>query len=409
MKKTCMLEKIKQTFLLRKEPSWLIDLRLQALARLLESDFFQKEGMDFFDKVSDPPVLKEMDPSPRLMQLGSRNLYEQLPMELINQGVIFTNFLDSIKRHEKLVKDYWQAKIELFESNQKLAELVAFVNSGAFLYVPKNVEITLPMEYFWVKSENSEIPIYVSILILVEEGGRVNYVERLQSVEKSGNLPIFLHFFSEVIAKKGAKVNFWANETLNQQVKAYIWRFGKLHQNAQVNWQINALNNGDTDLKVKVDLVEEGACTTVKIAGISSGQQEQKIKTQVRNCARHSAGKIVQHGVVQDQGKLLFEGVGKIQKEAKGAISKQEIRVLMLSDKAQAKVNPILLIDEDEVTAEHAASIAHTDEEAMYYLMSRGIKRKQAVHLLIRGFLDLGRPSFFKSEWAEVLEGKLNV
>jgi len=412
MKKNSMQEKIRQTSLLREEPSWLVDLRLQALTKILEANAFHKEDIDLFEAKKNV-LLTEVDPSPRFMQVGAQNVYEQLPRELIDQGVIFTNFQDAIKKYEGLVKNYWQAKSELFAENLKLAELVAFMDSGAFLYVPKNTEITLPVEYFWVKPDKSSVPVYSSVLLLAEEGAKVDYVERFQSVEKSGDQPVSLYFFIEVIAKQGAKVNLWANETLDRSVNADIWRVGAVYQDAQINWQINALSNGDTDLKVEVDLVEEGACTNVKIAGIVSGKQKQKIQTQVRNHVKYSEGKIIQHGVVLDEGKLLFEGIGKIQKGAKGAVSKQESRVLMLSDQALAKVDPILLIDEDEVAAGHAASIGRVDEEAMYYLMSRGINKEEAMHLLIRGFLDSGMPLFsdylLKSEWTEAVKRKLNV
>jgi Fe-S cluster assembly protein SufD len=219
----------------------------------------------------------------------------------------------------------------------------------------------------------------------------------------------------EVVAREGSKINFWANETLDAKVKAHIWRVGQLYHDSQVNWQINALSNGNVNLKLEVDLLGEGACTNVKIVGISSKKQEQKIQTQVRNCAKYSKGKIVQHGVVLDEGKLLFAGTGEIQKEAKEAISKQESRVLMLSDKAYGKVNvnPFLLINEDEVTAEHSASIGRVDEEAMYYLMSRGVAKEEAIHLLIRGFLESVGASFsdleLKNEWTEAVKRKLNV
>ena len=69
------------------------------------------------------------------------------------------------------------------------------------------------------------------------------------------------------------------------------------------------------------------------------------------------------------------------------ASAQQESRVLMLSDKARSDANPILLIDENEVTAGHAASIGQVDPEDMYYLMSRGLDQETAERLVIRGFL----------------------
>ena len=82
-----------------------------------------------------------------------------------------------------------------------------------------------------------------------------------------------------------------------------------------------------------------------------------------------------------------MNGIGKIHKNAKLADAQQENRLLMLSDGARGDANPILLIDEFEVTAGHAASIAQVDQEQLWYLMSRGIPLIQAKFLVIRGFL----------------------
>ena len=109
--------------------------------------------------------------------------------------------------------------------------------------------------------------------------------------------------------------------------------------------------------------------------------------TRVTNYGCHTVGHILQHGVILERGTLTFNGVGHIVKGAKGADAQQESRVLMLSDKARSDANPILLIDENDVTAGHAASIGQVDPEDMYYLMSRGIDKETAERLVIRGFL----------------------
>ncbi|MFX3799872.1 SufD family Fe-S cluster assembly protein, partial [Streptococcus suis] len=72
---------------------------------------------------------------------------------------------------------------------------------------------------------------------------------------------------------------------------------------------------------------------------------------------------------------------------AKGADAQHESRVIILSDKARSDANPILLIDENEVTAGHADSIGQVDPEDMYYLMSRGLDQATAELLVVRGFL----------------------
>ncbi len=84
---------------------------------------------------------------------------------------------------------------------------------------------------------------------------------------------------------------------------------------------------------------------------------------------------------------LIFNGIGHIIHGARGAEAQQESRVLMLSTKARGDANPILLIDDNDVVAGHAASVGRVDEQKMYYLMSRGVDKKTAERLVIRGFL----------------------
>ncbi|MEE0126268.1 MAG: SufD family Fe-S cluster assembly protein, partial [Enterococcus faecalis] len=146
---------------------------------------------------------------------------------------------------------------------------------------------------------------------------------------------------------------------------------------------------------------------------ISAGKQTQGIDTRVTNKAPHSIGHILQHGVIRERGTLTFNGIGHILKGAKGADAQQESRVLMLSDKARGDANPILLIDENEVTAGHAASVGRVDPEEMYYLMSRGLRKEEAERLVIRGFLGSVITAIpvkeVQNEFVEVIEGKLNA
>ena len=90
---------------------------------------------------------------------------------------------------------------------------------------------------------------------------------------------------------------------------------------------------------------------------------------------------------MKESSTAIFNGIGKIEHGASKSNAEQESRVLMLSEKARGDANPILLIDEDDVTAGHAASVGRVDPVQLYYLMSRGITQKEAERLVIHGFL----------------------
>ena len=117
------------------------------------------------------------------------------------------------------------------------------------------------------------------------------------------------------------------------------------------------------------------------------GTQKQNFTTQVIHWGKNSDGQILKHGVMKDSASSIFNGIGKIEHGATKANAEQESRVLMLSPKARGDANPILLIDEDDVTAGHAASVGRVDPVQLYYLMSRGITKQEAERLVIHGFL----------------------
>ena len=211
-------------------------------------------------------------------------------------------------------------------------------------------------------------------------------MERLETYGE-GAVPATANITVEVIAQAGAQIKFSAIDRLGQNVTAYISRRGKLDNDAMIDWAIGVMNEGNVVADFDSDLYGKGSHADMKVVALSSGKQVQGIDTRVTNYGCNSIGNILQHGVILEKGTLTFNGIGHIIKGAKGADAQQESRVLMLSDQARSDANPILLIDENDVTAGHAASIGQVDPEDMYYLMSRGLDKATAERLVVRGFL----------------------
>ncbi len=84
---------------------------------------------------------------------------------------------------------------------------------------------------------------------------------------------------------------------------------------------------------------------------------------------------------------MVFEGIGKINKNMKRSIARQSNKGIVLGENSRLEANPLLLIDEYDVVASHGASIGKIDDEQLYYLMSRGLSLKVAERLIISGFL----------------------
>ncbi|QIL46186.1 Fe-S cluster assembly protein SufD [Vagococcus coleopterorum] len=421
---TNYLGEIKAYSVSQGEPSWMLDLRQAALAKITELplpdiervkidrwdltkvvDFDETvdfEGVYSFDQVKENPLL---------IQHGNITIAEQMPMSLIEQGVIFTDIFTAMQEHEALVKEAYMQLAVKADEDKLTAFHAAFMSGGMFLYVPKNVVVEEPFEALYLQNAASTTNFVKHVLILADENSQFNYLERFQTIGE-GDVKSTANIVVEVIAKQGAKVKFSAIDQLGENVTAYMNRRGHIMRDASVDWAIGVMNEANIVADFDSDLVGEGSHSEVKAVAISSGKQVQGIDTRVTNMAPHSVGHILQHGVIRDRGTLTFNGIGHILKGAKGSDAQQESRVLMLSDQARGDANPILLIDENEVTAGHAASVGRVDPEEMYYLMSRGLRKTEAERLVIRGFLGSVLTAIpvkeVQKELAEVIERKLS-
>ncbi|EMC38990.1 Fe-S cluster assembly protein SufD [Streptococcus mutans] len=379
------------------EPAWLQEKRLAAFDKIdnlelprIERVKFQRWNLGDGTITESPisanvPDFTSFGENPKLVQLGTQTVLESLPTKLVEQGVVFTDFHSALEEIPQVIEKYFATALK-FDEDKLSAYHTAYFNSGAVLYVPDNVEIDLPLEGIFLQDSTSNVPLNKHVLIIAGRHAKVNYLERFETVGDS-DVKATANIAVEVLAQAGSQVKFAAIDRLGNNITTYISRRGRLDNDASIDWALGVMNEGNVIADFDSDLIGNGSHAELKVVAASSGRQIQGIDTRVTNYGNNSIGHILQHGVILERGTLTFNGIGHIIKGAKGADAQQESRVLMLSDKARSDANPILLIDENEVTAGHAASIGQVDPEDMYYLMSRGIDKETAERLVIRGFL----------------------
>ncbi|HEK9980720.1 FeS assembly protein SufD [Streptococcus equi subsp. zooepidemicus Sz35] len=379
------------------EPTWLQELRLKAFDVMPHLELPTIERVKFHrwnfgdgsltesTALGTVPDFMALGDNPKLVQVGTQTVLEQLPMELIEKGVVFTDLATALDEIPEQLEAHFGSALA-FDEHRLAAYHTAYFNSAAVLYVPDHVEIEQPIEGIFLQDGDSDVPFNKHVLIIAGKESKLTYLERFESIgdktqAASANISV------EVIAQAGSQIKFSAIDRLGDQVTAYISRRGRLDQAATIDWALALMNEGNVIADFDSDLIGQGSQADVKVVAASSGRQVQGIDTRVTNYGKHTVGHILQHGVILERGTLTFNAIGHIIKGAKGADAQQESRVLMLSDQARSDANPILLIDENEVTAGHAASIGQVDPEDMYYLMSRGLDQETAERLVIRGFL----------------------
>lgn len=390
-------ETIKHFSQMHAEPEWLANLRQAAFDKIEELKLPIIERVKFHrwnlgdgtlsesESLANVPDFTELDNHLKLVQIGTQTVLEQLPADLAEQGVIFTDFYSALEEIPEIIEKHFMSAVK-YDEDKLAAYHTAYFNSGAVLYIPDNVEINQPIEGIFYQDSESDVPFNKHILIIAGKHSKVTYLERLETYG-SGSVSATANITVEVIAQTGAQIKFSAIDRLGENVTAYISRRGKLDDDSMIDWAIGVMNEGNVIADFDSDLFGRGSHADMKVVALSRGKQIQGIDSRVTNYGCNSIGNILQHGVILEKGTLTFNGIGHIIKGAKGADAQQESRVLMLSDKARSDANPILLIDENDVTAGHAASIGQVDPEDMYYLMSRGLDQATAERLVVRGFL----------------------
>lgn len=387
------------------EPSWLMELREQAFDRLasLEMPKPDKTNIrnwnftEFPNHTVESESFSSLDELPEEVKAlldaeEKHNIYVQrnntpaiisLSETLKEQGVIFTDIITAAREHSDLVQKYFMTKGIKTDEHRLTALHAALMNGGIFIYVPKNVEIKEPLQAVFLR-DNKEASLFNHVLIVADENSQVTYVENyISTLEGTG----VANIISEVIAENGAKVLYGAVDTLTKDIVTYVNRRGVVGNDATIEWALGQMNDGNTISENVTNLVGNGSNSNAKTVVVGRGEQKQNFTTNIRHFGKNSEGFILSHGVMKDSASAIFNGIGKIEHGASKANAEQETRVLMLSEKARGDANPMLLIDEDDVMAGHAASVGRVDPLQLYYLMSRGIPKVEAERLIIHGFL----------------------
>ena len=319
-------------------------------------------------------------------------------------GVVLANLTEALTVHEDLFKSHFMT-VTPVEMNKLVAMHVAHLNSGLFIYVPKNKVINDVLNVVYVQENGS---LMNHTLIVAEQSSQFKYIENYHNTSKAN-----INAISEVVVGENAHVEYAAMDRLHQDSTVYQCRKANVQANGRFLLSLGALNDGNTVSENLVTLVGKGATAEVKTVAIAEGKQKQNITVNIEHLAPYTEGHIVNHGVSKDSAQLTFNGIGKINKGMNGSNAQQESRAMILSETARADANPILLIDEYDVKAGHAAGVGKIDEEQLYYLMSRGLTRRAAEILIIYGFLmpfiDDIRSEVIKSEFMKVIERKINA
>ncbi|WP_151735425.1 Fe-S cluster assembly protein SufD [Paenibacillus tengchongensis] len=385
------------------EPAWLKDSRLKALelAAALELPKLEKTRIDRWNinhygsykaatavaSLAEAPssvaaLIAGQEEGNLVIQRNSGAVYTHLSPELAAQGVIFTDLATAAKEHGDLVQKYLH-KAVLPEEHAIAALHAALWNGGVFLYVPKNVVIETPLQAILL-TDDAEATFVPHILIVADTNSSVTYVDNYVSDKTEAGLH---NGAVEVFVGAGAAVRYATVHQFGEDTTDVTYRRAVVENDGTIEWIVGEMNYGDTASDTKSVLKGNGASSDAKVIAVGSGSQKLNYTTQAQHFGKSTPSDMITRAVMRESATSIINGITKIEKGATRADGQQTEKVLMLSPKARGDANPILLIDEDDVTAGHAASVGQVNPEQIYYLMSRGISRHDAEKLIIYGFL----------------------
>ena len=398
----------------KNEPDWMIDLRLKAYDSFLNInnptwgpdlsgidfdeyvyyikstektenswDEVPEEINDTFEKLGIPEAeAKYLSGSST--QFESEVVYHNNLKELDDLGVIFCDTDTALREYPDLVKKYF-GKLIPYTDNKYAALNTAVWSGGSFIYVPKGVKLTKPVQsYFRINSER--MGQFERTLIVVDDDADIHYVEGCTAPQYSKDS---LHAaVVEIYVGKRAHCRYstvqnWSNNIVNLVTKRAI-----VDDEGHMEWIDGNVGSG-LNMKYPACVLKGkySKGTTVSIA-FASKDQLQDTGAKMIHLGENSASTIISKSICTCGGKVNYRGLVSCGPNAKGARSHVECDTLILDDISTSDTIPTNTGMNSDMYIEHEATVSKVNEEQLFYLMSRGLTEEQATELIVMGFIE---------------------
>jgi len=318
------------------------------------------------------------------VQVDSGRSWRRAGEELARQGVIVADFPTAVRDHEDLVRKYFGMTVA-FDEDKLIALHYAAVSSGFFIYVPKNTAVSAPIELRLFASAEG-VGVFPHILVVAEEGAEVTIVEGVAS--EDGEAQRVVSEVVEICPLPGAQVRYGAIQTWGRRTYNFTTRRSFLARDSKVEWIPGEFGGALSRSHSKSILSGSGSESYCLGVFFGEGEQHFDMGITMLHEGEHTASDMLTKGVLKDKGRMVYRGLTDIEHGARFASGFQRENTMLLSEEARSDAIPGLEIDETEVQAGHAATVGQIDRNHLFYLMSRGLPRAEAMRLIVEGFFD---------------------
>ncbi|WP_350284194.1 Fe-S cluster assembly protein SufD [uncultured Croceitalea sp.] len=287
----------------------------------------------------------------------------------------------------------------------------AFSKEGAYIYIPKNKAPRKPIQIVHFATGNeASLMLQPRNLVIVEENAEVQIIERHQSLTEN---EVFTNCVTEIFAAKSARVDYY--KVQNDRETASLIDNTYIDQKRSSNVSVHTFSFGGKLTRNNLNYYQDGEHIDSTLKGVTILGEKQHVDHhtlvhhQQPNCESHQDYK----GIFGEKSTGVFNGKIIVDKIAQKTNAFQQNNNILISDKATINTKPQLEIFADDVKCSHGCTIGQLDADALFYLQSRGIPKKEATALLMYAFsnnvLDSVRIPELKVRINKIIANKLGV
>jgi Fe-S cluster assembly protein SufD len=277
-------------------------------------------------------------------------------------------------------------KVVLPNEHKFAALHAALWSGGAFLYVPKNVQIDEPFRVvFYADSPMSAM--FSHVIVVAEANSRVKVVEEQRSPENMTELLMDANVVETIVGNE-AKVEYYNPQEWGENVFNYSTKRAWLYKDSVNRWIIAMFGSDETRLELESVTLGEGAHAETSGVIFPRHTQYHDLKVTTKHSVPHTTGDALFKAALLDSGQYGFQGKIRVDKGGKHTDSFLLDNVLLLSEDCKADPLPSLDVDSNDVRCSHGQTIGMVDEQAIFYLQSRGLSREEATILIVSGFFE---------------------
>jgi len=352
--------------------------------------FANVAAMDLSEFTDAPPVTSEgrlIIASQGLERIAAKLVFGNNALlhderHALPEGVILTTLDAAARDQEALFKKFFMAQPIELGSHKYAALHKARLSTGAFLYVPANTEVALPIELFhWVEGAASSV--FPHTLIVCGENSRVTVVDRFKSLDGKR---AFACGVNDLHLEAGARLTYIAVQDWSRESLAFHLNSTIVAEDATCTALTANFGGGFVRGESLSRLVGPRARSEMYSINPVEGTREIDQRTLQDHVAPDATSDLLYLNALDDASRTIFAGLIKVQPGARGTDAYQKVRNLILSDEADPNSMPGLEILNDEVRCSHGATNGPLSEDELFYMQARGISREAGRRLIVNGF-----------------------